>query len=92
MPAKKQESGASEHPEAPPVRSATSLLIGLAVGNWYGWLVVSPGMPSALVVGIDPHTVPGMDGNAMRAALDQELARFGDHVHLRRSLGGMAVC
>jgi hypothetical protein len=36
-------------------------------------------MPSVLVLGIDPHTVPGMDGDALRAALDQELARFGDH-------------
>ncbi|MFG2142069.1 hypothetical protein [Streptomyces sp. NPDC048650] len=36
-------------------------------------------MPSALVLGIDPHTVPGMDGDAIRAALDQELARFDGH-------------
>jgi nucleotide-binding universal stress UspA family protein len=36
-------------------------------------------MPSVLVLGIDPHAVPGMDGDAMRAALDQELARFGEH-------------
>lgn len=42
-------------------------------------MIVSPGMPSVLVLGIDPHTVPGMDGDALRAALDQELARFGDH-------------
>jgi hypothetical protein len=27
----------------------------------------------------DPHAVPGMDGDAMRAVLDQELARFGQH-------------
>ncbi|MGW7002075.1 hypothetical protein ACWGCW_04370 [Streptomyces sp. NPDC054933] len=36
-------------------------------------------MTSALVLGIDPHTVPGMDGDALRAALDKELARFGEH-------------
>jgi hypothetical protein len=42
-------------------------------------VIVSLGMPSVLVLGIDPHTVPGMDGDALRAALDQELARFGDH-------------
>ncbi len=27
-------------------------------------------MPSALVVGFDPHAVPGMDGDAMRAVLE----------------------
>ncbi|MEU9320523.1 hypothetical protein [Streptomyces sp. NPDC048295] len=36
-------------------------------------------MPSALVLGFDPHAVPGMDGDAMRAVLDKELARFGEH-------------
>ena len=36
------------------------------------------GMPSVLILGIDPHAVPGMDGDAVRAALDQELARFGE--------------
>ncbi|MEU3369074.1 hypothetical protein ABZ734_01045 [Streptomyces sp. NPDC006660] len=36
-------------------------------------------MPTALVLGIDPHTVPGMDGDALRSALDNELARFGTH-------------
>ncbi|TQF06889.1 hypothetical protein E6W39_37745 [Kitasatospora acidiphila] len=36
-------------------------------------------MTSALVLGIDPHAVPGMDGDTIRAALDQELARFADH-------------
>lgn len=36
-------------------------------------------MASALVLGIDPHTVPGLDGDAIRVVLDQELARFGDH-------------
>jgi hypothetical protein len=43
-------------------------------------LVASPGMPSVLIIGIDPLAVPGTDGAAVRAALDQELARFGDHV------------
>ena len=42
-------------------------------------LVASPGMPSVLIIGIDPLAVPGTDGAAVRAALDQELARFGDH-------------
>lgn len=37
------------------------------------------GMPSALILGFDPHAVPGMDGDAMRAVLDKELARFGEH-------------
>jgi hypothetical protein len=36
-------------------------------------------MPSVLVLGIDPHSVPGLDGDAVRAVLDQELARFGEH-------------
>ncbi|MEV0094100.1 hypothetical protein [Streptomyces sp. NPDC050738] len=36
-------------------------------------------MPSALVLGFDPHAVPGMDGDALRAVLDKELARFADH-------------
>lgn len=36
-------------------------------------------MPSVLILGFDPHAVPGMDGDAVRAVLDQELARFGDH-------------
>ncbi|MET9365860.1 hypothetical protein ABZX93_33810 [Streptomyces sp. NPDC006632] len=36
-------------------------------------------MPTALVLGIDPHTVPGMDGDAVRAALDSELGRFAAH-------------
>ncbi|MFI7414027.1 hypothetical protein ACIBU0_35790 [Streptomyces sp. NPDC049627] len=35
-------------------------------------------MPSVLILGFDPHTVPGMDGDAMRAVLDKELARFGE--------------
>ncbi|WP_370064427.1 hypothetical protein [Streptacidiphilus sp. MAP5-3] len=36
-------------------------------------------MTSALILGIDPHTVPGMDGDVLRAGLDRELARFGEH-------------
>ncbi|MYW11484.1 hypothetical protein GT034_24485 [Streptomyces sp. SID2563] len=36
-------------------------------------------MPSALVVGYDPQAIPGVDGNALRAALEAELARFADH-------------
>jgi hypothetical protein len=36
-------------------------------------------MPSVLILGIDPHTVPGLDGDAIRAALEQELTRFADH-------------
>ncbi|MFJ5275011.1 hypothetical protein [Streptomyces sp. NPDC088358] len=36
-------------------------------------------MPSALVVGYDPQAIPGVDGQALRAALDAELARFGEH-------------
>jgi hypothetical protein len=35
-------------------------------------------MPSVLVLGIDPLTVPGLDGPAIRAALDAELYRFAD--------------
>ncbi|MEU9194469.1 hypothetical protein [Streptomyces hundungensis] len=36
-------------------------------------------MTRVLILGIDPRAVPGMDGDALRAALDQELARFGEH-------------
>ncbi|MFF0751908.1 hypothetical protein [Streptomyces sp. NPDC004267] len=36
-------------------------------------------MPSALIVGYDPQAIPGVDGEALRAALDAELARFGEH-------------
>ncbi|MFI7274793.1 hypothetical protein [Streptomyces sp. NPDC049879] len=36
-------------------------------------------MPSALVIGYDPQAVPGVDGAALRAALDAELARFATH-------------
>ncbi|MFQ6199165.1 hypothetical protein [Streptomyces sp. NPDC000405] len=36
-------------------------------------------MTSVLVVGYDPQAIPGVDGEALRAALDGELARFGEH-------------
>lgn len=36
-------------------------------------------MPSVLVVGYDPQAVPGVDGAALRQALDAELSRFGGH-------------
>ncbi|WP_405876280.1 MULTISPECIES: hypothetical protein [unclassified Streptomyces] len=36
-------------------------------------------MSSALVVGYDPQAIPGVDGEALRSALDAELARFGEH-------------
>ncbi|RVU27905.1 hypothetical protein EOT10_06395 [Streptomyces antnestii] len=36
-------------------------------------------MPSALVVGYAPQAAPGVDGDALRAALDEELTRFGEH-------------
>ncbi|MCE4941692.1 hypothetical protein LVX13_00865 [Streptomyces albulus] len=36
-------------------------------------------MTSALVVGYDPQAIPGVDGDALRGALDAELARFGAH-------------
>ncbi|MEV6373502.1 hypothetical protein [Micromonospora musae] len=36
-------------------------------------------MPSALVVGYDPYAIPGVDADALRAGLDAELTRFGEH-------------
>lgn len=42
-------------------------------------LLASAGMSSVLIIGFDPHAVPGIDGDAMRAVLDQELARFSQH-------------
>jgi hypothetical protein len=33
-------------------------------------------VPAVLILGIDPQTVPGMDADTVRAALDAELARF----------------
>lgn len=36
-------------------------------------------MSSALIVGYDPRAIPGVDGDALRAALDAELARFAEH-------------
>ncbi|MFD7640536.1 hypothetical protein ACFV4P_07770 [Kitasatospora sp. NPDC059795] len=35
-------------------------------------------MASVLIVGIDPHAVPGLDGEAVSAALERELMRFGE--------------
>ncbi|MFC8536651.1 hypothetical protein ACFUJY_22250 [Streptomyces sp. NPDC057249] len=36
-------------------------------------------MSSALVVGYAPQAIPGVDGEALRTALDAELVRFGEH-------------
>jgi hypothetical protein len=36
-------------------------------------------MSCVLVVGYDPQAIPGMDGEALRAALDKEVTRFGEH-------------
>lgn len=36
-------------------------------------------MPSVLVVGYDPQAISGVDAQALRAAPDEELARFGEH-------------
>ncbi|MFJ2187636.1 hypothetical protein ACIOJE_06635 [Kitasatospora sp. NPDC087861] len=36
-------------------------------------------MATVLVLGFDPHTVRGLDGDTLRAGLDTELARFADH-------------
>ncbi|UKY50371.1 hypothetical protein [Streptomyces inhibens] len=36
-------------------------------------------MSSVLVVGYDPQAIPGIDREALGAALDAELARFGEH-------------
>ncbi|NLU70475.1 hypothetical protein [Streptomyces sp. HNM0574] len=36
-------------------------------------------MADVLVIGYDPAAIPGADGDALRAALDTELARFGEH-------------
>jgi hypothetical protein len=33
-------------------------------------------MPAVLILGIDPHAVPGLDRDAIRAGLDAELTRF----------------
>ncbi|WP_405781335.1 hypothetical protein [Streptomyces sp. NBC_00859] len=35
-------------------------------------------MSSVLVLGIDPHAVPGIDADGVRAGLESELTRFGD--------------
>ncbi|MEV0256189.1 hypothetical protein AB0H82_18240 [Streptomyces sp. NPDC050732] len=36
-------------------------------------------MSSVLVIGYDPQAIPGVDAEGLRAALDKELARFGEH-------------
>ncbi|MFD0069879.1 hypothetical protein [Streptomyces sp. NPDC127574] len=36
-------------------------------------------MPSVLVVGYDPHAIPGVDGDSLLRSLEAELARFGEH-------------
>ncbi|MFJ3079445.1 hypothetical protein ACIPJG_06810 [Streptomyces halstedii] len=36
-------------------------------------------MPSVLVVGYDPQAIPGVDAEGLRAALEEELTRFGEH-------------
>ncbi|MFG2595243.1 hypothetical protein [Streptomyces sp. NPDC048462] len=35
-------------------------------------------MPCALVLGYDPQAIPGVDAEALRAALDGGLARFAE--------------
>ncbi|MFF0138773.1 hypothetical protein ACFYRN_20310 [Streptomyces sp. NPDC005227] len=35
-------------------------------------------MPSVLVVGYDPHAIPGVDADSLRQSLEAELARFGE--------------
>ena len=36
-------------------------------------------MPSVLVVGYDPHRIPGVDGNALHAALAEQQEQFSEH-------------
>ncbi|MFI5802540.1 hypothetical protein [Streptomyces sp. NPDC051561] len=36
-------------------------------------------MSCVLVVGYDPQAIPGVDAEGLRAALDRELTRFGEH-------------
>lgn len=36
-------------------------------------------MTTALVLGVDPHTLPQLDGDFVSAALDAEMARFAEH-------------
>lgn len=38
----------------------------------------APERRSVLIVGLDPHAVPGVDPDAIRAGLDYGLARFDD--------------
>ena len=42
-------------------------------------LIVFPDLPSVLILGVDPNTVPGMGGGTIRAVLDPKPARFGAH-------------
>ncbi|MEW2298216.1 hypothetical protein ABZ719_36970 [Streptomyces sp. NPDC006743] len=60
-----------------PRRGVVALAVLCGAGNQRGRLIVIPDMPSVLILGIDPTTVPGMDGSTIRAGLEQELARFG---------------
>ncbi|MFE5326320.1 hypothetical protein ACFRCG_08010 [Embleya sp. NPDC056575] len=44
---------------------------------------------SVLVLGIDPHIVPGIDGAALLATLEAELARFAEHgIHASMTVFG----
>ncbi|MFJ9549852.1 hypothetical protein [Streptomyces erythrochromogenes] len=36
-------------------------------------------MASVLVIGYDPQGIPGIDVRALRAALEEDLARFAEH-------------
>ncbi|MFE7096653.1 hypothetical protein [Streptomyces erythrochromogenes] len=36
-------------------------------------------MTSVLVIGYDPQAIPGIDAQALRAALEADLARFAEH-------------
>ncbi|MEV2214708.1 hypothetical protein AB0H86_25185 [Streptomyces sp. NPDC050997] len=36
-------------------------------------------MPSVLILGVDPRTVPGIDADAILTTLDRELTRFAEH-------------
>ncbi|MFE4971800.1 hypothetical protein ACFRAR_06750 [Kitasatospora sp. NPDC056651] len=44
-------------------------------------------MRTVLILGFDPHTVPGVDGDAVQAVLDRELTRFAEHgIHVATAL------
>jgi hypothetical protein len=36
-------------------------------------------MPSVLIIGFEPHAVPGVDAEALDAVFGEELARFAEH-------------